>query len=138
MKLNPYLTFGGNCEEALNFYKKCFGGEFVGVNRFKEGPPEMGGMKVPDELMEKIMHMTWRFGDNVVMASDSFGKAPEGGNITLSMSIDDPDKMEKIFNELSAGGRVTMPLEDTFWGARFGMFTDRFGIKWMFNCQISE
>ena len=138
MKLNPYLSFEGTCEEALNFYKKCLGGEFEFVNRYKEGPPEMGGTKIPEEFMEKIMHMTWRFHDNVVMASDILGEIPKGGNITLSINIDDVNEMETVFDALSAGGQVTMPLQDTFWGARFGMFTDKFGIQWMFNCNISN
>ena len=138
MKLNPYLTFKGNCEQALNFYKTCLGGAFESINRFKEGPPEMGGMKVPEEFMEKIMHMTWRFYDNVVMASDSLEEMQEGSSITLSISMEDPDEMEIKFNKLSAGGTITMPLQDTFWEARFGMLTDKFGIKWMFNCQTPK
>ena len=123
MQLNPYLFFNGNCEEALNFYKECLGGEFESINRFKDGPEEMGGMKVPENFKEKVMHMTWRFDGNVVMASDGFEKVTDGGSVTLSVTVDNVDGMDTVFNKLSEGGQVTMPLQDTFWGARFGMFT---------------
>jgi len=138
MQLNPYLFFNGNCEEALNFYKECLGGEFESINRFKDGPEEMGGMKVPENFKEKVMHMTWRFDGNVVMASDGFEKVTDGGSVTLSVTVDNLDGMDTVFNKLSEGGQVTMPLQDTFWGARFGMFTDRYGIKWMFNCELKK
>ena len=138
MQLNPYLFFNGNCEEALNFYKECLGGEFESINRFKDGPEEMGGMKIPENYKEKVMHMTWRFDGNVVMASDGFEEISDGGNVTLSISTDNVDGMDTVFNKLSEGGKVTMPLQDTFWGARFGMFTDRYGIKWMFNCELKK
>lgn len=138
MQLNPYLFFNGNCEEALNFYKECLGGEFESINRFKDGPDEMGGMKVPENYKEKVMHRTWRFDGNVVMASDGFEEISDGGNVTLSISMDNVDGMDTVFNKLSEGGKVTMPLQDTFWGARFGMFTDRYGIKWMFNCELKK
>ena len=138
MQLNPYLAFNGNCEEALNFYKECLGGEFESFNRFKDGPEELAGMKVPEHLMDKVMHMTLRFGDNVIMASDSLEEVPAGGNITLSIGMDDVEEMNTVFNKLSGGGQITMPLQDTFWGARFGMFTDRFGVKWMFNSQTDK
>ena len=138
MQLNPYLAFHGNCEEALTFYKACLGGEFESLNRFKDGPDEMAGMKVPGLFKNKVMHMTWRFDGNVVMASDSLEPVPAGGHVTLSVSMDNVEAMNTIFNKLSEGGHVTMPLEDTFWGARFGMFTDRYGTKWMFNCALSK
>ncbi len=138
MQLNPYLFFNGNCEEALNFYKECLGGKFESINRFKDGPEEMGGMKVPENFKEKVMHMTWRFDGNVVMASDGFEKVTDGGSVTLSVTVDNVDGMDTVFNKLSAGGKVTMPLQDTFWGARFGMFTDRYGIKWMFSCELKK
>lgn len=134
MQLNPYLAFNGNCEEALNFYKECLGGEFESINYFKDGPPEMGGTVIPEEMKDRVMHMTWRFDGNVVMASDSVGNNPSGGNISLSVNMDSVEQMETAFAKMSAGGQVTLPLGDTFWGARFGMFTDRFGINWMFNC----
>lgn len=83
------------------------------------------------------MHSTLVFGDNVIMVSDSMrGQALSGnGNVHLSIDIEDTSQMEAIFNKLSQGGKVTMPLQDAFWGARFGMLTDKFGINWMFNCE---
>ena len=138
MQLDPYLFFNGNCEEALNFYKDCLGGEFEGINRFKDGPEEMAGCKVPEDYLDKVMHMTWRFGDNVIMASDGLQEVPAGGNITLSISMDDVDEMSAVFDKISGGGQVTMPLQDTFWGSRFGMITDKFGMKWMFSCSCSK
>ena len=135
MKLNPYLSFNGNCEEALDFYKQCLGGEFEAVSRFDEAPPEM---QVPAESKDKILHMSWRFNDNLVMAGDSLEDVPTGGMVTLAIDMNDPEEMENTFNELSREGNVTMPLQDTFWGARFGMFTDKFGLNWMFNCQVTQ
>lgn len=135
MKLIPYLAFGGDCEEALTFYKDCFGGSIEAVNRYSEGPEEVGGMKVPDHFKDKIMHMTVRFGDNVVMGADHVEPPADAGRIQLTIGADDVDEMTAVFDKLSAGGEMTMPLQDTFWGARFGMFTDRYGINWMFNCE---
>ena len=138
MQLDPYLFFNGNCEEAMNFYKDCFGGEFESINRFKDGPEEMGGKKVPEDFGDKIMHMTLRFDDNVIMASDGMQEAPADGNITLSIGMNDVDEMSAVFNKLSDGGQVTMPLQDTFWGSHFGMCTDKFGMKWMFSCSCGD
>ena len=139
MDLHPYLAFDGTCEEALNFYRACFGGEFESLNRFKDGPDEMGGMTVPENMKEKIMHMTWRFDDNVVMASDTFSPAaPSGSNVSLSVHVDDPDTLDTIFGKLSEGGHVILPPEDTFWGARFTMFTDQYGINWMLNRTLQQ
>ncbi len=135
MKLNPYLNFNGNCEEAMNFYKDCLGGEFESINYFREGPEEMMGEQVPEHFAGKIMHMTLRFGDNVLMASDSVGAVQPSAAVTLSIGSSDLEETELAFAKLSAGGEITMPLQDTFWGARFGSFIDKFGISWMFNCQ---
>ena len=135
MRLNPYLTFGGDCEEALNFYRDCFDGQIISINRFSEGPDEMGGTKIPADFKDKVMHMTLRFGNNVIMASDSVEEVSAAGRVTLCIGADDVDDMTAVFDKLSDGGEVTMPLQDTFWGARFGMFADRFGVKWMFNCE---
>ena len=98
----------------------------------------MAGCKVPEDYLDKVMHMTWRFGDNVIMASDGLQEVPAGGNITLSISMDDVDEMSAVFDKISGGGQVTMPLQDTFWGSHFGMLTDKFGMKWMFSCSCSK
>lgn len=134
-QINPYLTFDGNCEEAFNFYKSVFGGGFTYMGRFKDMPSET---EMPESEKEKIMHVSLPISkETVLMGSDSLqGYCQEtgtGSNITISINTESEEEAFKIFNDLSAGGKVTMPLEKTFWGALFGMFTDKFGISWMVN-----
>ena len=133
LKINPYLNFAGNTEEAFKFYKSVFGGEFAMLQRFKD-TPESG--RVPEEEKDKIMHVSLPVGDgNTLMATDaleSMGhKLNVGNNIQLSVEADSKKAVDKLFTGLSAGGKVTMPLADTFWGAYFGMVTDKFGVQWM-------
>jgi PhnB protein len=133
--LNPYLTFLGNCEEAFNFYKSVFGGEFSYLGRFSEMPPQ-DGVTLPEEDKNKIMHMSLPISkETILMGSDSGGEwAPKtvvGNNISLSVSAESKDNADNLFNGLSAGGSVTMPMNKTFWGDYFGMCTDKFGINWM-------
>ena len=127
MQLSPYLAFHGKCEEAMTFYKDCLGGEFEGINRFRDGPDELGGTKIPAAMKDQVMHMTWRFDGNVVMACDSVDPIPEGGNVTLCVDIGDLDRVDAAFDELSAGGTITLPLENTFWGARYAIVEDPSG-----------
>ena len=135
MKLNPYIMFAGTAEEALNLYKEFLGAEVAGIQRFGEAP-----MPSPDDYKDKIMHSTLKFEDNIIMISDSMPgqQVSNAGNVHLSLDFEDLGKMERIFNKLAAGGKVTMPLNDTFWGAKFGMLTDKFGINWMFNAQLKK
>ncbi len=132
MKLVPYLGFSGNCEEAINFYKDVFNGEITQLGRYGESP-----METPEELKEKIMHARLQFGDTLIMFSDMMGEtdADPGSMISLSIDCDSIDQLERIFPKIAEGGKITMPLQDQFWGARFGMLTDKFGIHWMFNCE---
>ncbi|WP_196889599.1 VOC family protein [Aureivirga sp. CE67] len=140
-RINPYVTFNGNCEEAFNFYKECFGiAEFADFNRFSEMPSEE---PMPDAVANKVMHATLKISkETVLMGSDAnpaFGVAEvSGNNIAISINTDSKEETDKIYNALSADGKVTMPLAETFWGAYFGMFTDKFGIQWMINCQLEE
>jgi PhnB protein len=99
-----------------------------------------GQMEVPENLKDKVMHARLQIGESVLFMSDTFDPSSvnKGNNVSLSLEIDDTTQLEKLFNRLSAGGAVEMGLQDTFWGARFGMFTDKFGIKWMMNCQLKE
>ncbi len=134
-QVNPYLNFNGNTEEAFNFYKSVFGGEFVGLTRFKDTPE---GAKLNAREKEKLMHVSLPVGkNNVLMATDaieSLGhKLTTGNNFHLSIGADSKEEAEKFFNGLSAGGKTTMPLQDTFWGDYFGMLTDKFGIQWMIS-----
>jgi PhnB protein len=133
--LNPYLNFLGNTEEAFNFYKSVFGGEFTNVSRFKDTPE---GDKLSASDANKIMHISLPIGKgNTLMGTDSLEsmghKLNVGDNMMLSLETENKAETEKLFNGLSAGGKVEVPLADMFWGAYFGMFTDKFGVKWMVN-----
>ncbi|MEP6746791.1 MAG: glyoxalase/bleomycin resistance/extradiol dioxygenase family protein [Bacteroidota bacterium] len=130
MKLTPYIHFAGNAEEALNFYKEILGGEIVSLNRYGDSP-----MPVDDDYKQKVIHSRLLFGDNLLMISDTFkGNAVHtNGNIQLSVEMPDKLQMETVFATLAAGGKIVMPLQDQFWGATFGMLTDKFGVSWMFN-----
>jgi len=138
--LNPYLNFMGNTEEAFNFYKSVFGGEFTVLQRMKDTPD---ADKLPANEREKIMHVALPIGKgNTLMGTDmleSMGhKMEKGNNISLSLSTESEAETEKLFKALSAGGVVGMPLEKMFWGAYFGMCTDKFGIQWMVNYDFSK
>jgi PhnB protein len=130
--INPYLLFNGNAEEAFNFYRSVFGGEFITLQRFKETPK---ADNVPSGDQDKIMHIALPIGQNVLMASDALESAGRtvttGNNFSISVNAESEEEAEKFFNGLSAGGRANMPLEKTFWGAYFGMLTDKFDINWM-------
>lgn len=132
--INPYLNFPGNTEEAFNFYKSVFGGEFFMVMRFRETPE---AEKVPAAERDKIMHISLPIAKgNILMATDSLesmGQPPLnfGNNFSIAVSADSEEEAKKIFNGLSAGGNVLMPLEKAFWGALFGMIKDKFGVQWM-------
>ena len=135
--INPYLTFNGNCEDAFAFYKSVFGGEYGYISRFKEMPP-MEGMNVPQAEGDKIMHVSLPISkETTLMGSDSseaFGKATiAGNNFSISINADSKAEADKLFSAVSAGGNITMPLADTFWGSYFGMCVDKFGIAWMMS-----
>jgi PhnB protein len=135
LKVEPYLFFYGKCEEALNFYKGVFGGEIVGIMRMKEAPPEMAA---PTNWADKIMHARFESPSVKFMASDGRPDTPNtDGNISLSLNTDNEAEGTRAFNKLSEGGKVEMPLEDAFWGAKFGVFKDKFGIEWMVNIDKS-
>ncbi|HEX9656636.1 MAG TPA: VOC family protein [Bacteroidota bacterium] len=133
--INPYLNFAGNTEEAFNFYKSVFGGEFITVQRFKD-TPEAG--KIQKLEQDKIMHIALPIGKgNVLMATDaleSMGqKLTVGNNFYITIQPESKAEADRLFTKLSAGGKVEIPLQDMFWGAYFGAFKDRFGIQWMIN-----
>ena len=131
MELTPYLMFNGNCETALNFYAQTLGGEIKHLSRFEGSPAEsMSADK------QKVMHATFEGNGFSFMASDGAREVVDNvGNIHLSLNFRDAHAMENVFNAMSEGGKISMPLQDTFWGAKFGMLTDKFGINWMFNCE---
>jgi PhnB protein len=133
--VNVYLTFNGNCEEAFNFYKSVFGGEFPYIGRYKDMPPQ-DGQKMDNKDAEKIMHVSLAISkETVLMGSDTGGEwassYSQGNNFSISINTDKKAEADRLFNGLSSGGQVTMPMNKTFWGDYFGMFTDKFGVNWM-------
>jgi PhnB protein len=130
--IQPYLFFGGRCEEAIEFYRKALSAEVERLVRFKEAPEPQPGM--PECFAEKVMHATLRIGETMLMASDGRceGAATFEG-FSLSISVSDEAEADRVFGALSEGGLVTMPLEKTFWAPKFGMLQDRFGVGWMIS-----
>ena len=133
--VNIYLTFNGNCEEAFKFYQSVFGGEIPYMGRFKDMPAGEDFKLKPGEE-NRIMHMSLPISkETMLMGSDVGGewcpKIIKGNNFGISIGTDSPAEADRLFSGLSAGGKVTMPMEKTFWGSYFGMFTDKFGINWM-------
>ena len=139
ISINPYLNFSGNCQEAFEFYRSVFGGEFSSFQRFMDAPPQ--GQPAGNEA-EQIMHVALPISEGFVpMGSDTppaMGQVTPGNNYSISVQTSTDEETEKILNGLSAGGKVSMPLEKTFWGARFGMCTDKFEIHWMVNQDIGQ
>lgn len=136
--VNPYLVFNGNCEEAFLHYKSVFGGEFPYIGKFKDMPAaEDGGCtQVSEKEANRIMHVSLPIGNTILMGSDSTeqsGDVKFGGNFSVSVNVESTEEADRIFNGLSEGGNVFMPMDKTFWGAYFGMFMDKFGINWMVN-----
>lgn len=134
--VNIYLTFNGNCEEAFNFYKSVFGGDFTYVGRFNEMPPQEGKPAMSEEDGNKIMHITLPISaETCIMGSDTGGEWASnfqaGNNFSISVAADSKADADRFFNSLSEGGQVSMPMADTFWGSYFGMLVDQFGIAWM-------
>jgi PhnB protein len=137
--IQPYLFFNGVCEEAVEFYKKTLGAKVEMMMRFKESPePPKPGM-LPPGSEDKIMHCSFRVGETLIMASDgrSTGK-PIFEGFSLSVAVSDEAEAERVFNGLSAGGKVEMPLAKTFWSPRFGMVEDRFGVGWMVSVMADQ
>ena len=133
MLVQPYLFFNGRCEEALEFYRSAVGAEVEMLSRFKDAPePSMAqpGME------NKVMHASFRIGQTTLMASDGRGDGePRFEGFSLSIVVPDEEKAESVFNALADGGKVTMPLAQTFWAPKFGMLEDRFGVGWMVSVQ---
>ncbi|MDQ4143961.1 MAG: VOC family protein [Actinomycetota bacterium] len=135
-KLHAYLNYAGNSEEAFNFYRSVFGGELTSLVRFKDFPME--GVNIPTDDQDKIMHISLPIGeDNVLMASDtlpSLGQVlVQGNNVYISVHPSSKEEADRIFNALSEGGEIEMPIADQVWGDYYGSFKDRFGVMWMVN-----
>jgi PhnB protein len=131
--INPHINFNGNAEEAFNFYKSVFGGEFTQIVRFKDiSSPEF---PIPEKKANKIMHIVLPIGKNTLMANDvpeSMGSVNENENRSkIFIRAESREEADKLFNGLSAGGNIEAPIGDSSWGSYFGMFRDKFGIEWM-------
>ena len=134
--INPYISFKGNCEEAFTFYKTVFGGEFQFLGRYKDSPQQIRKVEFSKEDGDKVMHVSLPINNAVVLmgcdVTEAFGQPIiVGNNISLTVEVDNKQEASRIFNSLSSGGTVKMPIGDTFWGAYFGMLVDKFGIHWM-------
>lgn len=135
-KLNTYLNFPGNTEEAFNFYKSVFGGEFTSVTRFKD--MEIEGLTVPEEDQDKIMHMGLPIGEhNVLMATDTLAslgqELVQGNNVYISVHPSSKEEADRIFDALSEGADIEMAMAQQAWGDYYGSLKDKFGVKWMVN-----
>ena len=139
MSLNTYLFFDDNCREVFEFYRSVFGGDFSAIQTYGDGPPDMG---VPEAEKDRIMHVSLPIGSSVLMGSDScsaFGPPPVvGSNFSISIIGQSKEHCDDIFAKLSEGGTVKMAMGETFWGAYFGTWTDKFGINWMINYELPK
>jgi PhnB protein len=134
--LNPYLNFGGQAAEAIELYERALGAKVEQLQRFGDVP----GMDIAPEEKQRVMHAQLRIDGGILMISDGPPgmSIPSESNAHVALHFDDPAEMTPKFEALSAGGKVTMPLQDTFWGARFGMLVDAYAIHWMFNCELKQ
>ena len=134
MALNTYLTFEDNCREVFEFYRSVFGGEFAFISTFREGPEEMKEMQIPEEHLDRIMHVSLPIGSSVLMGSDSTSAfSPPlvvGNNFSISFEAESKEHADEVFAKLSDGGEVKWQMADAFWGAYFGAIKDKFGINW--------
>ena len=136
MQMTTYLSFKGECEAAFKFYEQCLDGQLGAIFRYAVSPL---ADQVPADWQDKVMHGSFTFGDHVLMGGDVAPdryEQPKG--FSLSLQMQSAADAERIFHELARGGTVVMPLEKTFWAARFGMVVDRFGIPWLINCEASD
>ncbi len=139
-RVSTYLNFANQTEEAFLFYQSIFGGEFIGgINRFGDMPPAEGMPPLPEKDKNLVLHMGLSIlGGHLLMGSDapeSMGfKTTFGNNVHINLETDTREETDRLFNALSAGGKITMPLQDMFWGDYFGSCNDKFGVQWMVNC----
>ena len=136
MQMNPYLSFNGQCEAAFKFYVQCLGGQLGAIFRYAGIP---FADQVPADWQDKVMHGSVKVGEQLLAGADVAPdryEAPKG--FSLSLQMKDPAEAERVFRELGKDGKVTVPLEKTFWAERFGAVIDRFGIQWLINCEGSD
>ena len=135
-KLNPYIQLNGTADKAIELYQRAIGATVVHLMRFGDVPD----MNAKPEDKDRVMHAVLRIGSDIVMLSDAMPSQPvaTGGAVQIVLDYSDVSEMAKAFDILADGGSVTMAPHDTFWGAKFGMLTDRFGVQWMFNCDLKK
>ena len=142
-QINTYLMFDGNCREAMTFYNQCLGAE-LNMMTYGEMPGQeaSGQCNIPEEAKGRIMHACVNKGPVMLMASDIMPGMPgvftHGNNFSVNISCESVQEIEGLFTAFGNGGKITMPLQETFWAARFGMLTDQFGIDWMFNLEHAK
>ncbi len=134
MNLIPYLNFEGNCKEAIAYYKEILDGEVVYMQLYKDMPPN-DEMPIPDDYMDKILHAQFVANDMVIYMSDSMPMNPliKGNQVSLTIDFDDDSTLDQIYNNFKDTSQITMPLQDTFWGARFAGLIDKYGVVWALN-----
>jgi PhnB protein len=137
MKISPYLIFNGDCRAAFTFYQQCLQAQLEAMMTFGETP---AAEHVPKGHHNLIIHTCLKVGDQMLMASDTTPDRPTPGmsGCSISLNVDSIAEAERVFNALAEGGKVEMPLQATFWAARFGMLVDRFGVAWMINCEKDQ
>lgn len=140
IKTNVYMNFNGNCEEAFTHYKNVFGKEISFIYRYKDVPSEQA---IPEHLAEKLMHISIQLSEEtMLMGADvapEFGQTANfGNNISIYVDAENKDEADRIFAGLSDNGTITMPIQNTFWGAYFGACIDKFGVNWMVSTQIES
>lgn len=135
-KINPYIHFNGNAAQAIQLYESALGAKVGSLMRHGDMP----GAKVTPENKDLVMHAALQIGGGEIMLSDVMSGTPvaPGTNMQIALHFSEEAETVKAFDALAAGGRVTMPLQDTFWGAKFGMLTDGYGVQWMFNCELKK
>ena len=135
-KLNPYLNFNGTAAKAIKLYETALGAKAENVMPWPTAP----GQAPTPETKDRIMHAVLHIGDGMLMLSDAQPNVPvsAGSNMHVSLDFGDVADMARKFDALAAGGKIDMPLQDTFWGAKFGMLTDAHGVSWMFNCEVRK
>lgn len=134
MRWNPHLAFDGRCKEAFEYYEKCLGGKVVAMVPYVDTPAKE---HMPANTGARIMHARIVLGDQVLMGCDAHPEMPYDGikGCDVAVQVETPAEAERLFAALAEGGTVQMPIGETFWSARFGMVTDRFGVPWMINCE---
>ena len=136
--IEPYLFFGGRCEEALNFYKNALGAEVGMLLRYTQSPEPLQPGMLPEGWENKVMHSTFRVGSSTLMASDGCSETPAFNGFSLSLNVANEEEAHRVFAALSEGGEVRMPLGKTFWSPCFGMVADRFGLGWMVGVETNQ